>query len=151
MTFAGWTLAQLLPVPGRLPVAHRRRAVALGQAVEVDDLDTEVVLSRVPVLEQERIRLAGPQRSAYWLRLRASMGPVDLVVTVCDVAHEELGDVPTLHWSIPDPAGSRSPGFMPEARPSTAKKASESHPRAGPSWASTTVSAYTRLIAWTTG
>lgn len=38
---------------------------------------------------------------------------VDLVITVCDIAHEELGpvaqDVPRLHWSIPDPARSRSP------------------------------------------
>jgi protein-tyrosine-phosphatase/DNA-binding HxlR family transcriptional regulator len=36
----------------------------------------------------------------------------DLVVTVCDVAHEELRALPKgvhrLHWSIPDPAGSRS-------------------------------------------
>lgn len=27
----------------------------------------------------------------------------DLVVTVCDVAHEELGVASRLHWSIPDP------------------------------------------------
>ena len=27
----------------------------------------------------------------------------DLVVTVCDRAHEELGDVASVHWSIPDP------------------------------------------------
>lgn len=27
----------------------------------------------------------------------------DIVVTVCDVAHEELGPVTRLHWSIPDP------------------------------------------------
>ena len=27
----------------------------------------------------------------------------DLVVTVCDTAHEELGPVTRLHWSIPDP------------------------------------------------
>jgi protein-tyrosine-phosphatase len=36
----------------------------------------------------------------------------DLIVTVCDVAHEELGELPDdavrLHWSIPDPAASRS-------------------------------------------
>jgi protein-tyrosine-phosphatase len=45
--------------------------------------------------------------------------PVDLLVTVCDVAHEELGgrlaNVPRLHWSIPDPAGSRSPGAYDDA------------------------------------
>ena len=27
----------------------------------------------------------------------------DLIVTVCDLAHEELGDRAALHWSIPDP------------------------------------------------
>ncbi|MGW6427226.1 arsenate reductase/protein-tyrosine-phosphatase family protein [Nocardia sp. NPDC055053] len=29
----------------------------------------------------------------------------DLVVSVCDRAHEELPDVPMLHWSVPDPVG----------------------------------------------
>jgi protein-tyrosine-phosphatase len=30
----------------------------------------------------------------------------DLVVAVCDNAHEQLGDLtaPRLHWSVPDPA-----------------------------------------------
>jgi protein-tyrosine-phosphatase len=27
----------------------------------------------------------------------------DLVITVCDHAHEELGDLADLHWSVPDP------------------------------------------------
>ncbi|MBB5788802.1 protein-tyrosine-phosphatase [Jiangella mangrovi] len=27
----------------------------------------------------------------------------DFVITVCDHAHEELGDLGGLHWSIPDP------------------------------------------------
>lgn len=43
----------------------------------------------------------------------------DLVVTVCDVAHEELGPLPTdvrlLHWSIPDPARDGSPRAFDEA------------------------------------
>jgi protein-tyrosine-phosphatase/DNA-binding HxlR family transcriptional regulator len=30
----------------------------------------------------------------------------DLVVTVCDLAHEELGRLPQLHWSVPDPVPS---------------------------------------------
>lgn len=45
--------------------------------------------------------------------------PIDLVVTVCDVAHEELGglpaNVPRFHWSIADPAGSRSPAAYDDA------------------------------------
>jgi hypothetical protein len=27
----------------------------------------------------------------------------DLVVTVCDNAHEELGGLDQIHWSVPDP------------------------------------------------
>ena len=27
----------------------------------------------------------------------------DLIVTVCDLAHEELGELTTVHWSVPDP------------------------------------------------
>ena len=29
--------------------------------------------------------------------------PDDLIITVCDSAHEELGAARTVHWSIPDP------------------------------------------------
>ncbi|MCW2933752.1 MAG: metalloregulator ArsR/SmtB family transcription factor, partial [Actinomycetia bacterium] len=27
----------------------------------------------------------------------------DLVITVCDLAHEELGGLAAVHWSVPDP------------------------------------------------
>lgn len=33
----------------------------------------------------------------------------DLVVAVCDQVHEELGQVPRLHWSVPDPVRSATP------------------------------------------
>jgi ArsR family transcriptional regulator, arsenate/arsenite/antimonite-responsive transcriptional repressor / arsenate reductase (thioredoxin) len=33
----------------------------------------------------------------------------DLVITVCDRAHEELGDLGWAHWSIPDPVPEGSP------------------------------------------
>jgi ArsR family transcriptional regulator, arsenate/arsenite/antimonite-responsive transcriptional repressor / arsenate reductase (thioredoxin) len=33
----------------------------------------------------------------------------DLVITVCDLAHEELGEAPALHWSIPDPVPDGDP------------------------------------------
>jgi protein-tyrosine-phosphatase len=43
----------------------------------------------------------------------------DLVVTVCDVAHEELPAFAPgsrlLHWSIPDPARDPSPSAFDEA------------------------------------
>jgi protein-tyrosine-phosphatase len=36
----------------------------------------------------------------------------DLVVTVCDLAHEELGQLAALHWSVPDPVPAGDPaGF----------------------------------------
>jgi protein-tyrosine-phosphatase/DNA-binding HxlR family transcriptional regulator len=34
----------------------------------------------------------------------------DLLVTVCDLAHEELGGQAHLHWSVPDPVPSGNPG-----------------------------------------
>jgi ArsR family transcriptional regulator, arsenate/arsenite/antimonite-responsive transcriptional repressor / arsenate reductase (thioredoxin) len=34
----------------------------------------------------------------------------DLVITVCDLAHEELGEATAVHWSIPDPVPAGDPG-----------------------------------------
>ncbi|HEY7260557.1 MAG TPA: ArsR family transcriptional regulator [Trebonia sp.] len=34
----------------------------------------------------------------------------DLVVTVCDLAHEELGDLAAVHWSVADPVPAGDPG-----------------------------------------
>ncbi len=34
----------------------------------------------------------------------------DLVVTVCDLACEELGDLVAVHWSVPDPVPAGDPG-----------------------------------------
>jgi protein-tyrosine-phosphatase/DNA-binding HxlR family transcriptional regulator len=33
----------------------------------------------------------------------------DLVITVCDLAHEELGRAAALHWSVPDPVPAGDP------------------------------------------
>jgi protein-tyrosine-phosphatase len=33
----------------------------------------------------------------------------DLVITVCDLAHEELGPRATVHWSVPDPVPAGDP------------------------------------------
>lgn len=35
--------------------------------------------------------------------------PDDLVITVCDLAHEELGSAGRLHWSVPDPVRQGQP------------------------------------------
>jgi ArsR family transcriptional regulator, arsenate/arsenite/antimonite-responsive transcriptional repressor / arsenate reductase (thioredoxin) len=33
----------------------------------------------------------------------------DLIITVCDLAHEELGHAAALHWSVPDPVPAGDP------------------------------------------
>ena len=33
----------------------------------------------------------------------------DLVITVCDLAHEELTEAGAVHWSIPDPVPAGDP------------------------------------------
>jgi protein-tyrosine-phosphatase len=37
------------------------------------------------------------------------LGDGDLVVTVCDLAHEELGGLAAVHWSVPDPVPAGDP------------------------------------------
>lgn len=44
-------------------------------------LDREVVLTTLAVLGRERVRLAGPLRSALWVRVKAAVGAVDLLAT----------------------------------------------------------------------
>jgi endonuclease/exonuclease/phosphatase family metal-dependent hydrolase len=56
---------------------NRYRIVSDGDPSE----DREVVLTTDPVLGSERTHLAGPLRTAYWVRLKSAAGPVDLVVT----------------------------------------------------------------------
>jgi protein-tyrosine-phosphatase len=34
----------------------------------------------------------------------------DLIVTVCDLAHEELAGLAAVHWSVPDPVPASDPG-----------------------------------------
>jgi endonuclease/exonuclease/phosphatase family metal-dependent hydrolase len=44
-------------------------------------IDREVVLTTLPVLGSERVHLAGPLRTALWLRVRAALGQLDVVAT----------------------------------------------------------------------
>ena len=55
----------------------------------------------------ERRGLALPQDQPR--RLDEVLAEGDIVVTVCDLAHEELGAATRLHWSIPDPVRIGSP------------------------------------------
>src|SRR6266536_5862135 len=50
-----------------------------------------------------------PLRRTRPQRLDAVQAAGDLVVTVCDLAHEELGSRADLHWSIPDPVPTGAP------------------------------------------
>jgi protein-tyrosine-phosphatase/DNA-binding HxlR family transcriptional regulator len=44
-----------------------------------------------------------PLRRTRPQRLEDVRAEGDLVITVCDLAHEELGELADLHWSVPDP------------------------------------------------
>jgi endonuclease/exonuclease/phosphatase family metal-dependent hydrolase len=43
--------------------------------------DREVILTTLPVLGHERVSLAGPLRDALWVRVKAALGPLDVVAT----------------------------------------------------------------------
>jgi ArsR family transcriptional regulator, arsenate/arsenite/antimonite-responsive transcriptional repressor / arsenate reductase (thioredoxin) len=56
----------------------------------------------------------------------------DLVITVCDLAHEELGDRSELHWSIPDPARTGTPAAFDAAYDELDRRVSDLAPRLRP-------------------
>ena len=58
--------------------------------------------------------------------------PGDLVVTVCDVAHEELSDKADLHWSVPDPTATGSPAAFDAAYDELTRRVTELAPRLRP-------------------
>ena len=53
----------------------------------------------------------------------------DLVITVCDMAHEELGRAAALHWSIPDPVPAGDPGSFDTALTQLADRVGRLAPR----------------------
>jgi protein-tyrosine-phosphatase len=53
----------------------------------------------------------------------------DLVVTVCDLAHEELGLAAAVHWSIPDPVPAGDPGSFDAALAQLADRVGRLAPR----------------------
>src|SRR5262245_41518224 len=51
-----------------------------------------------------------PMQARTPLHLNNVLAPGDLAVVVCDRAHEEVpGDLPHIHWSIPDPVRTSAP------------------------------------------
>jgi protein-tyrosine-phosphatase len=53
----------------------------------------------------------------------------DLVVTVCDLAHEELGERADLHWSIPDPVPTGRSAAFDRAYDQLARRVDDLAPR----------------------
>ena len=53
----------------------------------------------------------------------------DLVITVCDLAHEELGRAAALHWSIPDPVPAGDPASFDTALTQLADRVGRLAPR----------------------
>ena len=53
----------------------------------------------------------------------------DLIITVCDRAHEELGQLATVHWSVPDPVPAGDPGSFDTALAALADRVRRLAPR----------------------
>jgi protein-tyrosine-phosphatase/DNA-binding HxlR family transcriptional regulator len=53
----------------------------------------------------------------------------DLIVTVCDLAHEELGELTAVHWSVPDPVPAGDPGSFDAALAELADRIGRFAPR----------------------
>lgn len=53
----------------------------------------------------------------------------DLVITVCDLAHEELGETAAVHWSVPGPAPAGDPGSFDAALAQLADRVGRLAPR----------------------
>jgi protein-tyrosine-phosphatase/DNA-binding HxlR family transcriptional regulator len=69
------------------------------------------------------------------LRPRAIEGVAkagDLVITVCDLAHEQLGQRADLHWSVPDPARAGTPAAFDAAYDELTRRVADLAPRLRP-------------------
>jgi ArsR family transcriptional regulator, arsenate/arsenite/antimonite-responsive transcriptional repressor / arsenate reductase (thioredoxin) len=53
----------------------------------------------------------------------------DLVITVCDLAYEELGEAVAVHWSVPDPVPAGDPGSFDAAVAQLADRVERLAPR----------------------
>jgi ArsR family transcriptional regulator, arsenate/arsenite/antimonite-responsive transcriptional repressor / arsenate reductase (thioredoxin) len=53
----------------------------------------------------------------------------DLIITVCDLAHEELGEALAVHWSVPDPVPAGDPGSFDAALAQLADRVGRLAPR----------------------
>ena len=56
----------------------------------------------------------------------------DLIITVCDLAHEELGEVLAVHWSVPDPVPAGDPASFDAALAELTRRVERLAPRLAP-------------------
>ena len=104
--------------PGRYYAGSTRQYLRREDAPGTDARGRRILADDGATLGREARRLDG--QASRWLmaalpRLRpASITDVreagDLIVTVCDLAHEELDEPTALHWSVPDPVPGGDPG-----------------------------------------
>lgn len=78
----------------------------------------------------ERHRL--PLRRLRPRRIEDVAAAGDLVITVCDLAHELLGRRADLHWSVPDPARAGTPAAFDAAYDELSRRVSDVAPRLRP-------------------
>ena len=100
--------------------ARSQMAAALWQAespVRAESAGTAPADSVHPMAVQTAARHGLDLTDARPRSLGEVTSTPDLVVTVCDEAHEQIGDRPTrrLHWSVPDPARAGIPEAFEEA------------------------------------
>lgn len=79
----------------------------------------------------QRHQLALPRLRPRHIREAREDG--DLIVTVCDLAHEELGGLAAVHWSVPDPVLAGDPGSFDAALEELSRRVSLFAPRLAPS------------------
>ncbi len=142
----------LRQVPGVLDATHFGTARAVGRVVFVCSANSARSqlasalwrrASRVPVasagtrpapqinpaaIEAAR-RHALPLRRVKPRRLDEIRQAGDFVITVCDHAHEELGQSPDLHWSVPDPVRDGTPDSFDGALAELSRRVSGLAPR----------------------
>jgi protein-tyrosine-phosphatase len=82
---------QASDIPAESAGTHPAAAIAPG-AIDV------AARHHLPLPRRRPRHLAGVRRDG------------DLIITVCDLAHEELGGLAAVHWSVPDPVPAGDPG-----------------------------------------
>jgi len=82
----------------------------------------------IAVAERNGLSLANAMPAA----LKDVIDDGDWVITVCDTAHEELGAIGTVHWSIPDPVRAGTAAAFDEAFQSIAQRIGDLAPQLSP-------------------